>query len=114
MEDLIAQIAAEAGVDSAAARQALGLILAFLRQEGPRAEVDTLFAAFPGAAEAATAGGEAAGGLMGLAGKLSELGFGMAEMQAAGRQIFAYAREKVGDEAVGQLVAAIPGLAQFV
>ncbi|HTV34303.1 MAG TPA: DUF2267 domain-containing protein [Methylocella sp.] len=117
MEDLIADIATETGVDPAAARQALGLILAFLRQEGPKTEVDALFAGLPGAEEAAAAtadGGEAGGGLMGLASKLSDLGFGMGEMQAAGRQIFAYARARTGDEAVGQIVAAIPGLAQFL
>ena len=116
MEDLIARISAETGVDPAIARQALGLILAFLRQEGPKAEVDALFAILPGSEEAvaATADGEGGGGLMGLAGKLSGLSFGMGEMQAAGRQIFDYARAKTGDEAVGQIVAAIPGLAQFL
>lgn len=116
MEDLIAHIATETGVDPTAARHALGLILAFLREEGPKTEVDALFASLPGAEEAAAVAtdGEAGGGLMGLAGKLSGLGLGMGEMQAAGRQIFAYARAKAGDERVGQLVAAIPGLGQFL
>ena len=54
------------------------------------------------------------GGLMGLAGRLTGLGLGMGEMQTIGRQLFAYAREKAGDERVGQIVAAIPGLGQFL
>ena len=29
-------------------------------------------------------------------------------------QVLAYAREKVGEDAIGEMVAAIPGLAQFV
>ncbi len=128
MEDLIARVAATAGVEPEIAQKAVGLILAFIRKEGPQQEVDALFAAVPGAAETAdaaaaeTGGGGAleglmgamGGGLMGLAGRLTGLGLGMGEMQAIGRQVFAYAREKAGDERVGQVAAAIPGLGQFL
>jgi hypothetical protein len=38
----------------------------------------------------------------------------MNEMQTAGRQLIAYAREKAGDERVGQIVATIPALGQFL
>jgi hypothetical protein len=38
----------------------------------------------------------------------------MGEMQIIGRQVFAYVREKAGDELVGQVAAAIPGLTQFL
>jgi hypothetical protein len=124
MEELIARIAGEAGVDPGLATKAVEAILAFLRKAGPQAEIDALLAAMPGAAEAAARGddggasggflGTIGGGLMGLAGRLSGLGLGMSEMQTIGRQLFAYAREKAGDEAVGQAVAAIPGLGQFI
>ncbi len=120
MDDLITRIAADAGVDPAIAKQSVGMILAFLRKEGPKDEVDALFAALPGAAAAADASVEGDGGegldsgLMGLAGRLMGLGLGMGEMQAIGRQVFAYAGEKAGDERVGEIVAAIPGLAQFL
>jgi hypothetical protein len=127
MEDLIARIAAAAGVEPEIAKESVEMILAFLRKEGPQAEVDALFAAVPGAAEAADAasgesGGGAlnglidatGGGLMGLAGRLTSLGLGMGEMQTIGRQVFAYVRDKAGDELVGQVAAAIPGLAQFL
>jgi hypothetical protein len=124
MEELIARIAGEAGVDPGIATKAVEAILAFLRKAGPQAQIDALLAAMPGAAEAAARGddggasggflGTIGGGLMGLAGRLSGLGLGMSEMQTIGRQLFAYAREKAGDEAVGQAVAAIPGLGQFI
>jgi hypothetical protein len=126
MDELIARIAAATGVEPDIARQATGQILAFLRKEGPQAEVEELFSSVPGASEAAAAAGDAGGGvlsgvagmigggLMGLAGRLSELGLGMGEMQAIGREVFAYAREKAGDERVGQVAAAIPGLSQFL
>ena len=126
MEDLIARIAAVAGVEPEIAKRSVETILAFLRKEGPQAEVDALFAAVPGAAEAADAasgesGGSAlngvigaTGGVMGLAGRLTHLGLGMGEMQTIGRQVLAYVREKAGDELVGQVSAAIPGLAQFL
>jgi hypothetical protein len=126
MEVLIARIAAAAGVEPEVAQKAVGMIFAFLRQEGPQADVDALFAAVPGAAEAAdAASGESGsalnglasamgGGLMGLAGRLTSLGLGTVEMQTIGRQVFAFVREKAGDEVVGQVAAAIPGLAQFL
>lgn len=127
MEDLIVRIVAAAGVEPEIAKKSVETILAFLRKEGPQAEVDALFAAVPGAAEAANAAsgesgedalngltGAMGGGLMGLAGRLTSLGLGMGEMQTIGRQVFAYVREKAGDELVGQVAATIPGLARFL
>ncbi len=124
MEDLIARIAAETGIEPDIAKKAVGMILGFLQKEGPKAEIEALLAAIPGAAQAASESasggasggllGALGGGLMGLAGQLTGLGIGMGQMQTIGRQVLAYAREKAGDEAVGQVVAAIPGLAQFL
>ncbi len=124
MEDLIARIAAETDIEPDIAKKAVGIILGFLQKEGPEAETEALLAAIPGAAQAAAEGtsggasggllGALGGGLMGLAGQLTGLGIGMGQMQTIGRQVLAYAREKAGDEAVGQVVAAIPGLAQFL
>jgi hypothetical protein len=128
MEELVARISTSAGIEPEVARKAVGLIFAFLRKEGPKEEVDALFAEVPGAEEAAEAasaeqkgggilGGvldAVGGGLMGLAGRLTGLGLGMGEMQAVGKEVFAFAREKAGDERVGQVAAAIPGLSQFL
>jgi hypothetical protein len=120
MDNLIARIATETGVDSRIVNKAVGMILAFLRKEGPSDEVSAVFAALPGSVEAADAaveedgGGTMGGGLMGLAGQLTGLGLGMGDMQTIGRHVFAYVREKAGDDHVGQIVSAIPGLGQFL
>jgi hypothetical protein len=54
------------------------------------------------------------GGLMALGGDLMNLGLGMDQVQTLGKQVFSYAREKAGDEVVGEISAAIPGLSQFI
>ena len=122
MQDLIARVAAASGLDSATTEQAVGKILAFLQKEGPAEDVARVLAAIPGAADlaAAHAGGGGGlmgmlgGGLMGLAGQLSGLGLGMGDMQAVGHEIFSIAREQAGEDAVGEIAAAIPGLSQFI
>ena len=126
MQDLIARACAAAGVEREVAEKAIGAILAFLRKEGPKADIDELFATVPGAEAAAAAaeqaGGGALGGLMGmmggglmaLAGRLAGLGLDMTQMQAIGRELFDYVREKAGEERVRQVAAAIPGLSQFL
>ena len=76
----------------------------------------------PGGREAAAAaaedeaegGGTAAPGLMGLANRLMSEGVGMGDMQALGRVMFGYLRGKAGDDAVGELAGAIPGLGQYM
>lgn len=127
MDDLIARISTSAGIEPEVAEKAIGMILGFLRKEGPQAEVDELFATVEGASALAAASeenggansrnglmGMMGGGLMGLAGRLTGLGLGMGQMQAIGKEVFAYVREQAGDERVGQVAAAIPGLSQFL
>ncbi len=133
MDELISRVTETAGIESGVAQQAVGQILSFLRKEGPEGPINEVFSKIPGAAEAAdAAGGDSGGGggggglmgalggmmgggggLMGLAGKLSGLGLGMGEMQSVGREVFAFAREKAGEDAVGQIAGAIPGMSQF-
>jgi hypothetical protein len=38
----------------------------------------------------------------------------MEQVQAVTKEVIAYTREQAGDETVGQIVAAVPGLSQFV
>ena len=123
MQDLIARVATASGLEPDIAEQAIGKILAFLQKEGPAEDVARVLAAIPGAADLAEAHagggggglmGMLAGGLMGLAGQLSGLGLGMGEMQSVGHEIFAIAREQAGEDAVGEIAAAIPGLSQFI
>jgi hypothetical protein len=45
--------------------------------------------------------------------KLMGAGLSMGQIQAVTKEIIAYTREKAGDEAIGEIVAAIPSLGQF-
>lgn len=126
MEELIARVAAAANIPADQAEKAIGLVFAFLKREAPE-EVGDMLGDVPGGEEAAAAG-EAdkpkggglmnmmggGGGIMGLAAQLTGIGLGTGEMTTVGKEIFSYAREKTGDEKVGQVAAAIPGLSQFI
>jgi hypothetical protein len=54
------------------------------------------------------------GGVMGAGTKLMAAGLSMGQVQAVTRETIAFAREKAGDEAIGEIVGAIPGLGQFI
>jgi hypothetical protein len=125
MEELIARITEKTGLEASTAKKAIGLILAFLRKEGPASEVNQLIAALPGAEEAIAQAGGGGGGIMGmvgsmgggvmaLGGQLMGAGVSMGQMQPLGRELFAYGREKAGEDVMGPIVGAVPGLSQFV
>ncbi len=133
MNELIARIAAAGGVDTALAEKAIGIILGFLQKEGPAAEVSQLLGQMPGAADliathaGQTGGGGLMGGLMGMASsmmggggvmalgqQLMGAGLDMGQMSAIGKELFAAGREHAGEDTMGAIVGAIPGLSQFV
>ncbi len=115
MEELIARVATSAGIEPEVARQAVATIFSFLQEEGPQAQVSSVLANMPGAQEAANAADSPGlGGLMGLASQLMGLGLDMGQLQAAGKELFAYARERAGEETIREITTAIPGLSQFV
>jgi hypothetical protein len=135
MDNLIARVAAAANTTPETARQAVALILDFLKREAPEGPIATLMARAPAlnaiAASGHGAGGEGMGsvlkGLMGtgagamgggglaaLGGDLMGLGLGMDQIQAVGKEVFAHARGAAGDEIMGEISAAIPGLSQFI
>ncbi len=126
MDELLARITQVTGLDAATATKAIGIILAFLKKEGPPAEVGQLFAAMPGGEAAAAAAasdeggglmgmiGSMGGGVMALGGQLMGIGVSMGQMQPLGRELFAYGREKAGEDVMGPIVGSIPGLSQFV
>jgi hypothetical protein len=123
MEDLIARLVADVGIDRAAAEKAVGIIFEFLAKEGPADKVQPLLAKLPGAeavmqkAASEDNGGlmaGAMGGVMGAGMRMMSAGLSMGQVQSVTRAVIAYAREKAGEDAVGEIVAAIPGLAQFV
>jgi hypothetical protein len=122
MDELIGRLVANCGVEQAAAEKAVGIILDFLRKEGPADKVQALIDKMPGAEALIAAAGEGQGsggmfgmgGIMGAANRLMSAGLSMGQVQSVTREIVAYAREKAGEDAVGEVVGAIPGLGQFV
>jgi predicted lipid-binding transport protein (Tim44 family) len=130
MDELVNRITAAAGLDAETARNAIGMVLGFLNKEAPGAPVDQLINALPGAQEAVAQAADAppAGGLMGMVGGLMGGGMGgvmalgsqlmaqglsMGQVETLGRELFAFGREKVGEDVMGQIVAAVPGLSRF-
>jgi hypothetical protein len=120
MDELIARLVANVGVDKAAAEKSVGIILDFLVKEGPPDKVQALIDKMPGAqallqaqqASDAGGGGFSMGGLMGAGTKMMSAGLSMG--QGVTKEVIAYSREKAGEDAVGEIVGAIPGLSQFV
>lgn len=120
MDELIARLVADVGIDRAAAEKAVGIILEFLVKEGPADKVQPLLAKLPGAeavmqkAASESDSGGMMGGVMGAGMRMMSAGLSMGQVQSVTRAVIAYTREKAGEDAVGEIVAAIPGLAQFV
>jgi hypothetical protein len=120
MDELIGRLVANLGVDRAAAEKAVGIILDFLVKEGPADKVQALIAQLPGADAAMQAAASAGAGMLGMGGimgagtRMMAAGLSMGEVQGVTREVIAFAREKVGEDAVGEIVGAIPGLGQFV
>ena len=124
MDELIARLVADVGIDRATAEKAVGIILEFLVKEGPADKVQPLLTKLPGAeavmqratTESDSAGlmAGAMGGVMGAGMRMMSAGLSMGQVQSVTRAVIAYAREKAGEDAVGEIVAAVPGLSQFV
>ncbi len=126
MEELISRIVEKVGLDDATARAAVRIVFSFLYAQGDREKMAAMAAAIPGAADyvdtsdedsSATLGG--LGGLMGggtmeVLGKLQGLGLGMGQIQGVTQETVDFARAKVGDAVVDEVIASIPGLSQFV
>ena len=119
MDELIGRLAAKAGIDAAVAEKTIGIILGFLRNEGPSDKVQALIDTIPGAeaAIAASNGGGLSrlmgGGLMALGTKLMGLGLGMGDIQNIARELFRFGRDKIGADQMGEIIAGTPGLNQF-
>lgn len=129
MDELIARVASAAGIPADQAQRAINLVLAFLKRQAP-AEFEEMQHHMP-EAQGAVEAGEAddpkgnglvnglmnmigGGGLMGLASQLTSIGLSTGEMTSVGKEIFAFARERAGDERVSQVAHAVPGLSQLL
>ena len=120
MDELIGRLVADLGIDREMAIRAVGVILSFLIKEGPPDKVKALLAGLPGAEAALQSVADlpaptfGMGGIMGAGTQMLALGLSMGQVQTLTRTMMAYAREKAGEESVGAIVDAIPGLGQFV
>jgi len=122
MDELIARLVDHVGIDKVTAEKSVGIILDFLVKEGPADKVQPLIDKLPGAQalieaqQASDTGGGmfAIGGLMAAGTKLMGAGLSMGQVQAVTKEVIAYTREKAGEDAIGEVVGAIPGLSQFV
>ena len=120
MDELIGRLASKAGIDSAVAEKTIGIVLGFLRNEGPSDKVQALIDQIPGAEAAIAASGSnggfsrlMGGGVMAVGTRLMALGLGMYEIQSVARELFKFGRDKIGADQMGEIIAGTPGLSQF-
>jgi hypothetical protein len=124
MDELIGRLATKAGIDDVVAEKAIGIILGFLRNEGPSDKVQALIDRVPGAEAAILTSNSASssggglgrlmgGGLMALGTKLMGLGLGIGEIQNIARELLNFGRDKIGTDQMGEIIAGTPGLSQF-
>jgi hypothetical protein len=120
MDELVEQLAIKVGIDNAIAEKTVGIILDFLRKEGPADQVQALIDKIPGAETAIVApssngslGRLMGGGLMAMGSKLMALGLGMDEIQNVARELFKLGRDRIGTDQMGKIVSQTPGLSQF-
>ena len=121
MDELIARLVANVGVDRTAAEKAVAIIFDFLRKEGPADKVEAVMARLPGAREFMQAhaadvnsGMFGMGGIMGAGTAMMGAGLSMGQVQGVTKEVIAFARERAGEDAIGEIVGAIPGLSGFV
>jgi hypothetical protein len=117
MDELIGRLVANIGVDRTTAEQAVAIILEFLMKEGPADKVKALFDKMPGAdllVQSVDGESGGMGGIMGAGTRMMSAGLDMGQIQAVTRETIAYAREQAGEDLVGEVVGAIPGLGQFL
>ena len=120
MDELTGRLAAKVGIEGAVAEKTIGIMLGFLRREGPSDKVQALIDEIPGA-EAAISASESnaglsklmGGGLMAVGTRLMALGLGVNDIQNIARELFRFGRDKIGEDQMGAIVAGTPGLNQF-
>jgi hypothetical protein len=121
MDELVDRLVANVGIPRTTAEQSIGIILDFLKKEGPPDKVQALLDRLPGA-EAYVQSAEVAGdpggmfmsGIMGAGTRMMSAGLSMDQVQLVTRETIGYVREKAGEDAIAEIVGAIPGLGQFV
>jgi hypothetical protein len=120
MDELIGRLAEKAGIEKAVAEKSVGIMLGFLRNEGPSDKVQALIDNIPGAEAVIAASGSGGGlsrlmggSLMALGAKLMGLGLGMAQIQNIARELFRFGRDKIGADQMGEIIAGTRGLKEL-
>ncbi|WP_322516399.1 DUF2267 domain-containing protein [Rhodopseudomonas palustris] len=128
MDELIERLADKAGLEKAVAGKSVGIILGFLRSEGPQEPVQALIDTIPGAEAAIESANESRGGLgrlmgsgaslmgggvMAMGARLMGLGLGIADIKKLAHELFHIGREKIGPDRMQAIIAETPGLRQF-
>jgi hypothetical protein len=120
MDQLVGELAEKAGIDGAVAEKTIGIVLDYLRNEGPPETVQALIDGIPGAEAAIAAARNGCGlsrlmggGLMAVGTQLMGLGLAITDIQKIARELFAFGRDKIGADRMGAIIAGTPGLSQF-
>lgn len=129
MSEIVRRVAAAAGISEELAEKAVQIVFELVQEHAPKEDAAELFAKLPdtpvipdapkesGGLIGALGGLGGFGGAMGAMGALTKMqaeGLSMDQVQAVSKETLAFAREHAGEETVGKIVAAIPGLSQFV
>jgi hypothetical protein len=120
MDELIDRLAVKAGIDNVVAEETVGIMLGFLRNQGPSDKVQALIDIIP-RAEAAIAASSEGGGfnrlmgtdLMDVSTRPMASGLGMSEIEGIARELFKVCRDKIGADQMGEVISGTPGLGQF-
>jgi hypothetical protein len=134
MKDVIDAIADKSGIERTKAEMIVGLILGFIKREGPPGPVSKLFAAFPEAdtivAQASqqtvppTGLGSLIGGLgsmlggktgdaLTLAGQLTATGVPIGKIEVAAQELFSRLKDEVGPAVISQILGSLPALSKL-
>jgi hypothetical protein len=118
MDELIERLRQKAGVSPEAATKSIAAILTYLDKNAPANRMAEVYAAVPGSRDLVGKGGGGLfggiGGLLGVYTQLKSAGLSSEQMQNAGTELLAFTREKVGDEAIEDVIASVPALRQML
>ncbi|MCJ8323105.1 MAG: DUF2780 domain-containing protein [Rhizobiales bacterium] len=132
MDHIITKITEKVGIDKALATKAVGIILNLVDSSISDETKETLYTAVPAAKDLASQGSDVSGGgLMGMAGglfgggggamgamaamgKLNDAGLDTDQIGKIGKILLNHLGDEGGEELVGEIVNAIPGLDRFI
>lgn len=121
MRELIERLADKAGLEESVAVKTIGIILGFLRTEGPSEPVQHLIDTIPGAEAAIDSASEsnkllgrmAGRGVMAMGAKLMGLGLNVVDIRTIAHELFRIGRDRIGADQMAEILAGTPGLRQF-